>query len=208
MWALNSTWAYILPHFILVVRVRVSAAWKDMETIWQCETLLPFHSSLYNRSASWRWFSFRRQSFKSFNNTFFCFYSILIKCGLSKKAVTDCYNLQLHTSFPSESDFLNIIKILTGLLPALSSSLSILQQQPNCSGVLDVLYLHRVGLCALSSYRLYTVLSTITHWFLCTPGVIMSPWLLAWNASRLVSILFHPLSISLLYSQPVSACFL
>lgn len=115
MWALNLTWAYILPHFILVVRVRVSAAWKDMETIWQCETLLPFHSSLYNRSASWRWFSFRRQSFKSFNNAFFCFYSILIKCGLSKKAVTDCYNLQLHTSFPKVNQIFSILlKYLLG----------------------------------------------------------------------------------------------
>lgn len=198
MWALNSTWAYILPHFILVVRVRVSAAWKDMETIWQCETLLPFHSSLYNKSASWRWFSFRRQSFKSFNNAFFCFYSVLIKCGLSKKAVTDCYNLQLHTSFPKVNQIFSILlKYLLGYYPLYPLVFP-----------LDVLYLHRVGLCALSSYRLYTVLSTITHWFLCTPGVIMSPWLLAWNASRSVSILFHPLSISLLYSQPVSACFL
>lgn len=108
MWALNLTWAYILPHFSLVVRVRVSAAWKDMETIWQCETLLPFHSSLYNR----------RQSFKSFNNAFFCFYSILIKCGLSKKAVTDCYNLQLHTSFPKVNQIFSILlKYLLGYYP-------------------------------------------------------------------------------------------
>lgn len=118
MWALNWTWAYILPHFILVVRVRVSAAWKDMETIWQFETLLPFHSSLYNRSASWRWFSFRRQSFKAFNNAFFCFYSILIKCGLSKKAVTDCYNLQLHTSFPKVNQIFSLLlKYLLGYYP-------------------------------------------------------------------------------------------